>query len=178
MARLWDGSAVPDAISEIVGRAAAMRSSPIVTANLWLDRPVPDVLAAPFVGLVEGPMHWIFDKSQIVRADATHLAIVASGADEIASMSNDEIARLAMSQMTRSLPALRERRLQHSVVVREQRATFSLAPGEPARPAARTPLHGFFLAGDWTDTGLPGTIEGAVLSGHRAAREIEITMKN
>jgi len=55
-------------------------------------------------------------------------------------------------------------------IVRERRATFSLAPGQPARPAAgATALPGFFLAGDWTDTGLPGTIESAALSGHRAA---------
>jgi phytoene dehydrogenase-like protein len=53
--------------------------------------------------------------------------------------------------------------------VREPRATFSLAPGAPPRPGPRTPLPGFYLAGDWTDTGLPGTIEGAVRSGHAAA---------
>jgi uncharacterized protein with NAD-binding domain and iron-sulfur cluster len=55
------------------------------------------------------------------------------------------------------------------VVVREHRATFSLAPGGPLRPRNETPLEGFYLAGDWTDTGLPGTIESAVVSGHRAA---------
>ena len=55
------------------------------------------------------------------------------------------------------------------MVVREKRATFSLAPGQPPRPGAETPVRGFFLAGDWTDTGLPSTIEGAVESGHRAA---------
>lgn len=172
MSKLWEGSAAPDAMSELVARADAMRSSPIVTANLWLDQPVHDVLPAPFVGLVDGPMHWIFDRSQIVSGDSTHLAVVASGADEIVAMTNDEIARLAMSQITRALPALRERTVRHAVVVREPRATFSLAPGEPARPGPRTPLEGFFLAGDWTDTGLPGTIEGAVLSGHTAADEI------
>jgi uncharacterized protein with NAD-binding domain and iron-sulfur cluster len=55
-------------------------------------------------------------------------------------------------------------------VVRERRATFSLAPGQPARPTTTTRLEGFFLAGDWIETGLPATIEGAVLSGHRAAK--------
>jgi uncharacterized protein with NAD-binding domain and iron-sulfur cluster len=57
-------------------------------------------------------------------------------------------------------------------VIREKRATFSLAPGQPPRPGARTPLDGFYLAGDWTDTGLPGTIESAVVSGHRAAQAV------
>jgi uncharacterized protein with NAD-binding domain and iron-sulfur cluster len=56
--------------------------------------------------------------------------------------------------------------------VREKQATFSLAAGQPARPATRTALPGFFLAGDWIDTGLPGTIESAVVSGHRAAAAV------
>jgi uncharacterized protein with NAD-binding domain and iron-sulfur cluster len=56
--------------------------------------------------------------------------------------------------------------------VREPRATMSLAPGGPGRPPTVTPLAGFYLAGDWTDTGLPATIEGAVLSGHRAAEAV------
>jgi uncharacterized protein with NAD-binding domain and iron-sulfur cluster len=59
-----------------------------------------------------------------------------------------------------------------SVVVREHRATFSLLPGAPTRPGTETPLSGFYLAGDWTDTGLPGTIESAVVSGHRAAEAV------
>jgi uncharacterized protein with NAD-binding domain and iron-sulfur cluster len=57
-------------------------------------------------------------------------------------------------------------------VIREKHATFSLAPGQPPRPPVRTPLANLFLAGDWTDTGLPATIEGAVVSGHRAAAAI------
>jgi uncharacterized protein with NAD-binding domain and iron-sulfur cluster len=71
--------------------------------------------------------------------------------------------------MSRAVPALRRSRIRRAVVVREPRATFSLAPDAPARPATRTRLTGFFLAGDWTDTGLPGTIEGAVQSGFTAA---------
>ena len=59
--------------------------------------------------------------------------------------------------------------VRRAVVVRERRATFSLAPGSPPRPGTRTPLPGCYLAGDWTDTGLPATIEGAVRSGRRAA---------
>ena len=64
---------------------------------------------------------------------------------------------------------MRGLQVRRSVVVREPRATFSLEPNGPPRPGSRTPVRGFFLAGDWTDTGLPGTIEGAVRSGHAAA---------
>ena len=58
------------------------------------------------------------------------------------------------------------------VVVREKRATFSVAPGQPPRPSIETSVPGLFLAGDWIDTGLPATIEGAVVSGHRAAAAV------
>ena len=57
----------------------------------------------------------------------------------------------------------------YSRVIREPLATFSLAPGQPPRPGTRTPVRGLYLAGDWIETGLPGTIESAVISGHRAA---------
>ena len=62
--------------------------------------------------------------------------------------------------------------LVRATAVRERRATFSLAAGEPVRPDTITPLAGFLLAGDWIDTGLPATIESAVVSGHRAARAV------
>ena len=84
-------------------------------------------------------------------------------------MDNASIAEAAHAQIRRAIPALAGRGIERSVVVREPRATFSLAPGGPRRPGCLTGLEGFFLAGDWTDTGLPGTIEGAVLSGHAAA---------
>ena len=114
-------------------------------------------------------MHWIFNKSALYRDGTAHLSLVSSGAVELAARDNEAIAEEAWGQLTRALPAAATRRVTRSVVVREHRATFSLAPGSPPRPPTMTPIPGFFLAGDWTDTGLPGTIEGAVLSGHRAA---------
>jgi squalene-associated FAD-dependent desaturase len=161
---LW--SSIPPGIAEVADAARRMNSSPIVTVNLWFDGPVT---TGRFVGLIDGPIDWVFDKSAIFGEATSHLSVVASGADDIARLGNAEVTRLAVSQLERGLASTRSRRLLRSVVVREHRATFSLAPGEPARPAARTRLPNFFLAGDWTDTGLPGTIEGAVVSGHRAA---------
>lgn len=168
VAGLW-ARGVPTQIASVVNEAGRMASSPIVTVNLWFDGPVA---LDRFVGLVDGPMHWVFDKSAIFGAQAGHLSVVASGADEIARLGNAEITDRAVSQLRRSVPASRSRQLLRSVVVREHRATFSLAVDAPSRPATRTALKGFFLAGDWTDTGLPGTIEGAVLSGHRAAEAV------
>jgi len=165
VARIWIDDP-PSGIRPVLADAAAMKSSPIVTVNFWFDGPV---MAEPFVGLVGGPMHWVFDKSAIFGSAAGHLSIVASGADELASMDNPSITRMALEHLAGALPGARSRQLLRSVVVREHRATFSLAPGQPRRPQAETAVSGFYLAGDWTDTGLPGTIEGAVKSGHRAA---------
>jgi squalene-associated FAD-dependent desaturase len=162
---LWDG-VVPPVVAAIAQSAAAMENSPIVTVNLWFDGPVMD---QQFIGLVDAPIHWVFNKSAILRDEAAHLAVVTSGADALASSNNDTVTRLTVSHLERVLPRVRGRALLRSVVVREQRATFSLAPGGPMRPAQATAVPGFWVAGDWTDTGLPATIEGAVVSGHRAA---------
>jgi predicted NAD/FAD-dependent oxidoreductase len=159
-------------VGAIASGASKLASSPIVTVNLWFDPPAGPAIGAPFVGLVGGPMHWVFCRSAIVGSGAEHLSIVVSGADHLARMDSAEITALAVAHLRRSLPQLSAHSIRRSVVVREHRATFSLAPGGPARPGTVSPLPGFFLAGDWTDTGLPGTIEGAVRSGHAAAAAV------
>jgi squalene-associated FAD-dependent desaturase len=167
-ARIWAGD-VPAPLLAVATNAALMESSPIVTVNLWFDGPV---MRERFVGLVGGPMHWVFDKSAIFGAAAGHLSIVSSGANAIARLDNAELTRLAIQQIAQALPESAVRRLVRSVVVREQRSTFSLEPGAPPRPPTATSMPGVYLAGDWTDTGLPATIEGAVASGHRAAQAV------
>jgi zeta-carotene desaturase len=164
--RIWDGG-IPPMLAGIATHAAAMQSSPILTVNLWFDGPVD--LGGSFVGLVGGPLHWVFDKSALYGDRTGHLSAVSSGATELTGLENAEVTRRAVARLTTAVPALAGRRLRRSLVVREHRATFSLAPGGPPRPPCRTPLANFYLAGDWTDTGLPATIEGAVRSGHVAA---------
>jgi squalene-associated FAD-dependent desaturase len=165
LSRIWEGT-VPAAMTETAAAASAMDPLPILTANLWFDRPF---MPEKFVGLVDGPMHWAFDKSRIFGGEAGHISMVSSGALDIVDLDRDAVTNMARAQLDRTLPAARPARLQRSIVVRERRATFSLAPGAPKRPGTRTGLPGFFLAGDWTDTGLPGTIESAAVSGRRAA---------
>jgi hydroxysqualene dehydroxylase len=100
---------------------------------------------------------------------ASHLSLVSSGAGSLAPLPAEQLTELAAREVAEALPGARGARLLRSTVVRERKATFSLAPGEPVRPPTRTPVAGLFLAGDWTDTGLPATIESAVVSGHAAA---------
>jgi squalene-associated FAD-dependent desaturase len=158
--------APPPALSATFARASAMASSPIVTVNLWFDRPIMDV---PFLGLPGRAMQWVFDKRAICGDGASHLSLVSSGASPLVQLTNDQLIAAAHQELLEALPGIRPARLVRATVIREPRATFSIAPGQPVRPSTSTPVRGFLLAGDWTDTGLPATIESAVRSGHLAA---------
>jgi squalene-associated FAD-dependent desaturase len=164
LAALFDQ--VPASLADVIARADRMEASPIVTVNLWFDRPVLD---EPFIGLPGRTMQWVFDKRLVFGGDVAHLSLVSSGAAAILAQTNDQVIALAHTEIVEALPEARAARLVRATVVREPRATFSLAPGQPARPAAQTAVRGFVLAGDWIETGLPATIESAVRSGHRAA---------
>ena len=162
------GAAPPPSMSAVLAAAGAMESMPIVTVNLWYDREVMDEV---FVGLPGRAMQWAFDKRIAFGGTASHLSLVSSGATALAAMTREELTALAAREIEEALPGARGARVVRGTVIREKQATFSLAPGQPARPSTRTPVDGLFLAGDWIDTGLPGTIESAALSGHRAAIE-------
>jgi zeta-carotene desaturase len=159
----------PPALAAVLDAAARTDASPIVTVNLWLDRAVTE---HPFVGLPGRAMQWVFDKRELFGERASHLSLVSSGADTLVGRTNDELVELAVSELRTALPAACAAELRRAVVVRERRATFSVAPGQPPRPGARTAVPGLFLAGDWIETGLPATIEGAVRSGHAAAAAV------
>jgi squalene-associated FAD-dependent desaturase len=156
----------PEPLAAIVERARSMASSPITTVNLWFDR---QVLDEPFVGLPGRAMQWVFDKRTVFGDDTSHLSLVSSGAESIVGDSNQQLVAMAHGELLDALPIARSARLVRSTVIRERQATFSLAPGAPARPSTETGIPGLYLAGDWIDTGLPATIESAVRSGHRAA---------
>jgi len=143
--------------------------SPIASVNVWLDR---RIMKTPFLGLPGRTMQWVFDKAQMFEASTSHLTLVASGAEQAMSITNDALIALALHELREALPESRAARVQRASVVRERRASFSLAPGQPARPGTRTNVERVLLAGDWIDTGLPATIEGAALSGRLAAEAI------
>jgi hypothetical protein len=141
-------------------------ASPIVTVNVWFDRVVMD---EPFVGLPGRMMQWVFDKRAVFGETASHLSLVSSGAADVLRWTNPQLIETAVAELRDALPRVRDARVVRATVIREPRATFSLAPGQPARPSTSTEAKGLFLAGDWIDTGLPATIESAVRSGHLAA---------
>lgn len=149
----------------------SVSSSAIVTINLWLDRVVMD---EDFVSLLDSPVQWVFNKNKIFsngREDRSYLACVISGASEMLSWEKEKLVRLALDEVGRAYPETRTAKLLHSVVVKEKRATLASSPtSQRYRLPTKTQWKNFFLAGDWTDTGLPSTIESAVTSGFTAAR--------
>src|SRR5208282_5630063 len=116
----------------------------------------------PFLGLVGGPAHWLFRRGSIV-------SVTVSAADALAEVANEEVAARLWGDVAKAL-ALPGAPLPPVRIVKEKRATFAQVPAALAKRArTRTQLANLFLAGDWTDTGLPATIESAVRSGHLAA---------
>lgn len=156
----------PPQLGETLANAAALKSLPIVTVNLWFD---DAVLREPLLGLPGRHFQWVFDRRAIVGGDASHLSMISSGAETIVVLPNDALVNMALQEIREALPAARRARFRKGLAVREKRSTFSLAPDAPPRPQTRTAIEGFLLAGDWIDTGLPATIESAVISGHWAA---------
>jgi hydroxysqualene dehydroxylase len=165
LAGLFAGD-VPRPLADTIESARNMESMPIVTVNLWYDRPV---MEEAFVGLPGRAMQWVFDKRFAFGERTSHLSLVASGAEALVQEDAAALVSTAAEEVAQAIPAARDARLVHGTVIREKRATFSLAAGQPLRPATWTAVKGLVLAGDWIDTGLPGTIESAVVSGHRAA---------
>ena len=142
--------------------SAPLETRPIVNAHFRLDRPVPMPGGSAILGVIGGTAQWIF-----ARGDIASVTVSAAGA--LAERPAAEIARLIWSDVAQALdyrpaamPAVR--------IVKEKRATFAQVPAAlPLRPPAATPYRNLFLAGDWTATGLPATIEGAIRSGVSAA---------
>jgi squalene-associated FAD-dependent desaturase len=147
--------------------------APIVSINLWFEKTITDL---EFAGLLDSPIEWVFNKNAIAGQPVgkrQHLALVISGAHEAAVKAKEELIEMASGEMARFFPAARRQRPVHAFVVREQEATISHSAGTARlRPPQRTDVSNLFLAGDWTDTGLPATIEGAVWSGQECARAI------
>lgn len=155
--------------------AGGFESSPIITVNLWFDR---TVMEPEFVALLNGRMQWAFNRSRIVgyAGEGQYIACVISGAAEYVDEEKEVLVRMAVDDLAAVFPAARSASIRHSLVVKEIKATFTPVPGSEAwRPGPKTETSGLYLAGDWTNTGYPATIEGAVLSGRRAAQEVLTT---
>jgi squalene-associated FAD-dependent desaturase len=143
-------------------------ASPIVSVHLWFPE---DFMPEASVGLIGRRVHWVFNRRKICREafPGGHLSVVISAAGELVDWTNEALIAQAVADI-RSVYSRCPVQATRGVVIREKRATPSLTPAvEAMRPGSVTAVANLFLAGDWTDTGLPATIEGAVLSGERCA---------
>ena len=158
------------------------KPSSIISLQLWFDR---KIMEEEFAALVDTRVQWVFDKSlkflsplvskavKQQKEKGQHLSLVISGAQEFMEMSKEELLTIALIDLRRVLPKAKNANIVHSVVIKEKRATFTPSPElEAMRPLPETTFSNLFLAGDWTNTGFPATIEGAVLSGKKAAELI------
>jgi squalene-associated FAD-dependent desaturase len=172
---------LPTAMGEECGPLAGLRhlrTSPITGVHLWFDRVV---MKEPFLALLDHTTQWIFNKSLLYAHAGTnvdappagqYLQLVISASYDLVPRSRQDIIDLCRRELEEVLPATREAKLEKATVIKEVHATFSPEPGvDQWRPAQKIGVDGLFLAGDWTRTGWPATMEGAVRSGYLAAEE-------
>jgi squalene-associated FAD-dependent desaturase len=154
-----------------------IRVSPITGVHLWFDR---EVMQEPFVTLLDTTTQWIFNKTALYggkngggKEKGQYLQLVISASYDLLQKPRQEIVDLCLAEVRHALPAAREANLVKATVIKEAAATFSPQPGvDRWRPIQQTSIRGMFLAGDWTATGWPSTMEGAVRSGYLAAEAV------
>ncbi len=155
---------------------AGLGASPIVNVHVIYDRPVTDL---PFAAAIHSPVQWVFDRTRIsgMVGPGQYLAISLSAADEYADVPAARLREQFVPALAELFPAARDAQVTEFFVTRERRATFRQTPGSGAlRPKAATQRPGLVLAGAWTDTGWPDTMESAVRSGLAAAVELRKTV--
>jgi squalene-associated FAD-dependent desaturase len=139
--------------------------SPITGIHLWFDRSLTQL---PHATLLDRTIQWMFNKS-----GGRYLQLVVSASRSLVDMNRADVIALAVRELAEFFPRASEAKIEKAHVVKEVRATFSACPGlEPLRPLSATKIPNLFLAGDWTRSGWPATMEGAVRSGYLAAEAV------
>jgi len=163
----------PDVASDpFFAGSSRLETSPIVSIYLWFGSPITDL---PFAGLIGGEWHWLFNRHAFAgkQGPGHAVTLVRSAARAFLEASRDALVRRALDDLHRFVPVSRRAVLRHALVIKEKLAAVSPLRGSLGmRPSWRAPGVGLHLAGDWTATGLPATIEGAVISGHACARQV------
>ncbi|MBV8672788.1 MAG: FAD-dependent oxidoreductase, partial [Acidobacteriaceae bacterium] len=164
-----------NAASENLGaNLAAFEHSPITGIHLWFDREITELEHAV---LLDSTIQWLFNKSKLQPAhrsqQGSYIELVVSSSKALVPMQRQEIIDLAMRELAQFFPAVNGAKLEKAAVIKEVRATYSVRPLlDGIRPTAESPWQGIYLAGDWTATGWPATMEGAVRSGFLAAEAL------
>ena len=160
--------------AELAAQLSQFEHSPITGIHLWLDR---EITTLEHAVLLDTTIQWMFNKSRLQPAhretEGSYLELVVSASRTLVPMARQEIIDLAMRELALFFPQVSSARLLKAAVVKEVRATYSILPQlDRIRPSATSPWAGIFLAGDWTASGWPATMEGAARSGYRAAEAL------
>jgi zeta-carotene desaturase len=144
---------------------------PICSVHLWFDREITELQHAV---LLDREIHWMYNQSRLQTGRGGHyLELVVSATRSFAALPREAAIQLALSELAEFFPRVNEARLEKVALVKEVRATFGVPPGiDASRPTAVSPWPNLFLAGDWTATGWPSTMESAARSGHLAAEAV------
>src|ERR1041385_8705341 len=169
-AALLPADAVAEEIKQKLGH---FESSPITGIHLWFDR---EITQLPHAVLLDRTIQWMFHKSKFQEkreGEGGYVELGVSASKSLVQKSREEVLALATRELTEFFPAVKEAKLVNATVIKEIYATYAVLPGlDSYRPEAKTGWPRIFLAGDWTATDWPATMEGAVRSGYLAAEAI------
>ena len=156
-----------------LGEISSVEASPITGVHLWFDRPIMSLDHAVLVGRLS---QWIFNRTKCQGVESRrgyYYQVVVSASRKLEGKDRAAIVSEVCGELARIWPAASAARILHARVVTEHAAVFSARPGlEKCRPRQKTPISGVLVAGDWTATGWPATMESAVRSGYLAAEAI------
>ncbi len=151
------------------GNVRNLTPSPITSVHLWFDR---SVMKLPHAVLIDCLCQWVFDRGEVAPGEF-YMQVVVSAARDLKGLGRDEIQRRVVEELGRLFPDVARATMLRAKVVTEHTATFSAVPGiDQWRPAQESPVANLMVAGDWTATHWPATMEGAVRSGYLAAEAI------
>jgi zeta-carotene desaturase len=165
-----------DALAEPLKQELShFESSSITGIHLWFDR---EITPLPHAVLLDRTIQWMFQKSKFLETakrddPGSYMELVVSASKLLVQKSREEILELAQRELAEFFPIVKEAKLVKAAVIKEVYATYSILPGlDQYRPEAKTPWSNIFLAGDWTASGWPATMEGAIRSGYLAAEAL------
>ena len=149
---------------------------PLCSVHLWFDREITELEHAV---LLDREIHWMYNQSKLQRRVGNYIELVVSATKSFAALPREAAIEQALRELTEFFPRVVEAKLLKSALVKEMHATFGVPPGiDSARPSAESPWPHLFLAGDWTATGWPSTMESAARSGHLAAEALGLSAEN
>lgn len=162
-----------EGVAELVAKIERHEHWPICSVHLWFDREITDLDHAI---LLDRELHWMYNKGRLQpwrKTCGSYLELLVSASRSFAALTREQAIDKAVTELKEFFPEAAQAKLEKAAVVKEVRATFGVPPGiDAARPGAVSPWRNCFLAGDWTATGWPSTMESAARSGHLAAEAV------